>query len=151
MQPPGSERVNGSTGSGCLSDTVVAASKTVWVKHRLSKGQGRVLRKERSRGSKHREFCIFPVLLVDGTVWSVLQLLCNYNRAAQPLPQHNAPSHDSGILSTWLLSLHGRRGISPAQGKDRYVSSELIYMGLFALGEGLKSLEIYWSVLQTVS
>lgn len=131
MQPPASEHGNmshSSTGSGCLSGTVVAASKTVWVKHRPSKGQGRVLRKERSRGSKHRVLYIAcPSGRWDSLVCAAITL---YNRAAQPWPQHNTPSHDLGILSTRLLALHGRRGFCPAQGKERYVCSELFYMGL---------------------
>lgn len=80
---------------------------------------------ERNRDSKHKRVFYIPC---PSAGWNslVCAAITLYNRAAQPCPQDNSLSCSSDILSTWLLALHGRRGICPAQGKERYVCSELL-------------------------
>lgn len=129
----GSEHGNVShsqTAPGCLSGTMVGANKTIWVTQSLSWSQGRVLGEDRSRGSRHRESHTFPVLALGSLG-----------------PSTTLPTRASSPARCWPCVAEGN---CPAHGKERSVCSELLYIALFALGEGFKTVGIYWPVLQTV-
>ena len=74
---------------GCLSGKTAAVlqrigvacnhllhSMETWVTAKLDQAVTLALWLKRNRGSKHRDSCVFPVLALNGTVWSVLQLAC---------------------------------------------------------------------------
>lgn len=62
-------------------------------------------------------------------------------------PSTTPPTRASSPARCWPCMAGGD---CPAHSKERSVCSELLYIALFALGEGFKTVGIYWPVLQTV-